>query len=305
MEKGAKIVVTGGAGFIGSHLVDRLVHDQAGEIMVYDNFSRGLESNVKQHVGNPQVQVMQADLLDYPNLEKSCAGAKYIFHLGAQSNVMGSVQDPDSSFRNNVNGTLNVLKAAQYHQVQRVVFTSSREVYGDARSLPVEETHPTGGKNHYGASKAAGEIYCQLFSGELNTPVSILRLANVYGERDYGRVIPLWIGQAVKGENLTVYGGKQEIDFIWIDIVVEALLRAAEYDVVGCPINIGSGQGTSILDLGRRIIEISGSKSKLEILPARSAEVVRFAAHNGRMRSLLNLQPPDDPLYGLYRMMAA
>ncbi len=264
-----KTVITGGAGFIGSHLVDRLAQERDQEILVYDNMFRGKRENIAAHLQSGRVALWENDIRDYDRLLEAVRGADVIYHLGAQSNVMGSVTDSDFSFTTNVGGTYNVLKAAREAGVHKVVFTSSREVYGDPITVPVGEDHPLGSKNTYGASKAAGELYCRVFQNLYGVDTSVLRLANVYGSRDIGRVIPLWLGWAAAGRDLTVFGGRQVIDFIWIDVVIEALIRAAALELKGQPINVGSGQGTPILELAQRIIDLCGSGSKVDIQPAR------------------------------------
>ena len=298
-----KILVTGGAGFIGSHLIDRLVADGWGDILILDNLFRGRLANIAHHREDGRVQFRQADIRDYETVYDAAQGAELIFHLAAQSNVMGAVIDVDYSFTTNVVGTYNVLKAARECGVRRVMFTSSREAYGEARYLPVDEDHPLGSKNTYGASKVAGEMYCRVFSGNFGLETAVLRLSNVYGPRDYGRVIPLWLERANRGENLIVYGGQQVIDFVWVDQVVEALLRASRADIVGQPVNVGSGQGTPILDLAARILDLIPTASRLDLQPARAVEVAKFTARVDRMRELLNLEPPADPLFGLSQLV--
>lgn len=296
-------VVTGGAGFIGSHLVDRLVRDGAGRIVIIDNLFRGKLENIAHHQNNPAVSFCQVDIRDEAALRPAIEGAEVIYHLAAQSNVMGALGDIDYSFTTNVAGTVNVLKAARDLGVRRVVFSSSREVYGEADYVPVEENHPFNAKNSYGASKAAGELYSRVFHNDFGLETAVLRLANVYGPRDFGRVIPLWLGRAAAGQDLIVYGGKQIIDFVWIEQVVEALLRAATADIVGIPINVGSGRGTPILELAERILSLFSSRSRLDHQPARSVEVVAFVADIGRMQQYLNLEPAADPLVYLERMI--
>ena len=298
-----KILVTGGAGFIGSHLVDRLVADNWGDILILDNLFRGRLANLAHHRDNARVQFLQADIRDYGAVCAAAQGVELIFHLGAQSNVMGAVADVDYSFTTNVVGTYNVLKAARECGVRRLMFTSSREAYGEARYLPVDEDHPLGSKNTYGASKVAGEMYCRVFSGNFGLETAVLRLSNVYGARDYGRVIPLWLERANRGENLIVYGGQQLIDFVWVDQVVEALLRASRADMVGQPVNVGSGQGTPILDLAERILQLIPTASRLDLQPARAVEVAKYTARVDRMRDLLGLEPPTDPLFGLPQLV--
>jgi UDP-glucose 4-epimerase len=299
-----KIVVTGGAGFIGSHLVDRLASEgQSDEIIVLDNLRRGRLENIAGQRDNPAVRFCQADIRDEEALAPLFAGADTIYHLAAQSNVMGAVSDVDYSFASNVVGTFNVLKAARAGGVRRVVFTSSREVYGEAQYLPVDEAHPIGSKNTYGASKVAGEMYAQVFHGNFGLETAVLRLSNVYGRRDFDRVIPLWLGWAAEGRDLLVYGGQLLIDFVPVGLVVEALRRAAMADIVGTPVNIGSGQGTPILKLAERILALVQSPSQLDRRPPRGVEVVRFVADVGRMRDLLGLEPPADPLADLAAMV--
>jgi len=291
-----KTLVTGGAGFIGSHLIDRLVRDDVGDVVVYDNLFRGRRENIARHQGHPRVTLLEADVRDRGRLAQAMRGAEVVYHLGAQSNVMGAVDHVDYSFETNVVGTFNVLQAARECGVRRVVFSSSREAYGEPRYVPVDEDHPIGSKNTYGASKVAGEMYCRVFGNLFGLNVSVLRLANVYGPRDFNRVIPIWLGRARQGLDLEVYGGQQVIDFVWIELVVDALVRAAEVDLRGQPVNVGSGQGTAILDLARRILALIDTRSQIVLRPARSLEVVRFVAQVDRMRALLGLEPPADPL---------
>jgi UDP-glucose 4-epimerase len=294
-----KIIVTGGAGFIGSHLIDRLARDGAGEIVAVDNMHRGRQAHLAQHADNAAVRLAEADIRDAEALRDLCAGADVIYHLAAQSNVMGAVSDLSYSFATNVAGTVNVLEAARAGGVRRVVFASSREVYGEVDQLPVPEGAPFNAKNAYGASKAAGELYARVFLNTYGVETAVLRLANVYGPRDRDRVIPLWMQAAAQGEAMIVYGGQQLIDFVYVDQVVEALLRAASADIIGQPINVGSGRGTPLLQLAERVMALPGAASQLDLRPARSIEVARFTAQIGLMRARLGLEPPDDPLFAL------
>ncbi len=299
-----KVIVTGGAGFIGSHLVDRLVRDNWGAIVVIDNLFRGKRENLAPHRDNPNVKFVEGDIRDTTLLTQEFRDAEFVFHLAAQSNVMGAVTNTDYSFQTNVIGTYNVLKVAHECQVRRVVFTSSREAYGEAQYLPVDENHPLLSKNTYGASKLAGEAYARVFFNTFNLETAIVRLGNAYGTRDFDRVIPIWLTRALQGQDLVVYGGTQLIDFIWIDQIVEALLRASKADMVGQPINIASGIGTPILDLADRIIQLVGTSAKLDRQPARAVEVAKFTANVNLMREKLGIEPPSDPLFALPQMLA-
>jgi UDP-glucose 4-epimerase len=186
-----------------------------------------------------------------------------------------------------------------------VIFASSREVYGEPIGLPVDEDSPLLAINSYGASKVAGEAYCRAFRREFGLQVGILRIASVYGQRDVGRVIPLWVDQALTGSELSVYGGKQVIDLIWIDQVIEALVRAAQLEGPFPPMNIGSGTGTRIIDLARRIGRLACGQPRIRLQPARTMEVTRFVANIDRMRQMLGIEPPLDPLMYLPRLLPA
>src|SRR5260370_4753173 len=234
-----RIAVTGGAGFIGSHLVDRLAADGAHDIVVIDNLHRGRGAGLPLSSG---VSFREVDIRNREALLDAIGGCEVVFHLAAQSNVLGAEAHLDYSFSTNVTGTFHVLTAAKSVGVRRVVFTSSREVYGDPERTPVEETAPLLPKNPYGASKAAAERYCRLLSDN----VTVLRLANVYGPGDRGRVIPIFIDNALRGEPLQLYGGEQGVDFIWVGVVVEALMRAGVGAWIREPVDLVSGTGSTI-----------------------------------------------------------
>ncbi len=236
-----RVLVTGGAGFIGAHLTAALA--QAGdEVIVFDNLRRGERAKL---TGLP-VRLVEGDVRDRVAVQKAMEGVARVYHLAAQSNVLGAVSDVDYSFTSNVVGTYNVLVAAREAGVERVVFTSSREAYGEVERLPVAEDHPTNPKNAYGASKVAGEVYCRAFQGTYGLDVSVLRLANVYGPGDRDRVIPIWLERARRGAALELYGGTQVLDLVPVDLVVTALRRAAEVALDGQPVNVGSGVGTAL-----------------------------------------------------------
>jgi UDP-glucose 4-epimerase len=289
----AKILVTGGAGFIGAHLVARLVTD-GHDVVALDNMKRGSKDKLAEFIQQGHVEIAVGDIRNFDVLAKVVRGCETVYHLAAQSNVMGAMDDPDYSITTNVLGTFNVLRSAGEAGVRRVVFTSSREVYGEPKTLPVDEERPLLAKNPYGASKSAGEAYCRTFANTHRLSVEVVRLANVYGPGDSGRVIPLWFGAAHEGRDLQVYGGEQVIDFLWVGTAVESLVFAAEKGLPG-PVNIGSGVGTSILDLGRRILDVTGSKSKIVRTAPREIEVAKFVADTRLMRSL-GLTPDADPL---------
>lgn len=289
-----KILVTGGAGFIGGHLVNRLTSIGARDIRVLDNLHRGYSRDSLP----ASVEFLKADIRDPDAVSDAFRGCEIVFHLAAQSNVMGAGADSGYSFNTNVVGTYNVLQSAAGGGVKRMVFPSSREVYGEPLHIPVPETAPLRAKNAYGASKIAGEVYCRL-AAQQGLETVVLRLANVYGPGDRDRVIPLFAAAARAGLPITVFGGQKILDFVWIEVVVDALIQAAFGSYVRGPANIGSGKGTRIVNLARRMIDLSGSVSKIEVVDEREQEVGRFVADISRAKRWLKIPEPEDPLWAL------
>ncbi|MCD4691910.1 MAG: SDR family NAD(P)-dependent oxidoreductase [Calditrichales bacterium] len=298
-----KILVTGGAGFIGSHLAGRLISD-GYDVVVTDNLFRGKLENIKQHIDSGKINFHNTDIRDYSGLLKVMRGCEVVFHLAAQSNVMGAVENIDYSFESNVVGCFNTLKAAKETGVKRFIFSSSREAYGEAQYLPVDEKHPLSSKNTYGASKVAGEKYCEVFQNMYDLETVIFRLANVYGERDYNRVIPIFLNNAFNKKDIHIYGGKQVIDFISIEIIVEAFMQAINnQEALSGPTNVGAGKGVTLFDLADRIIKLSDTDIKVAVDPPRTVEVVKFTANIERFKKIFDIHLPEDPLYYLETMI--
>ncbi len=288
-----QVLVTGGAGFIGKHLVASLL-EAGNDVVVVDNLRRANRQAVPAGA-----RFVEGDIRNGEVVRDVMVGCERVYHLAAQSNVMGAVTDVDYSFTSNVVGTYHVLSCAVELGVKRVIFTSSREVYGEVERLPVAEDRLTTPKNGYGASKVAGEAYCRVFEASYGLDVNVLRLANVYGPGDRDRVIPIWLDRAHRGECLELFGGEQVLDFVPVELVVRALLHAGEMSLDGTPVNVGSGMGTPLKDLAALIQRLPGARVDVSILPARSIEVTRFVADVTRMRAVLGLQPPDEPLANL------
>jgi len=294
-----KVLVTGGAGFIGSHLVDYLARDRDLEIVAADNLYRGQRSNLAQALGNGRVRFVEADTRDAEKTRALTEGVQVVFHLAAHASVLDAEKNVDYAFGTNVIGTSNVLRACEKAGVRRLVFSSSREVYGQAQVLPVAEDAPLAPKNVYGMSKLAGEAYCDLFRRERGLDVAVLRLANVYGPRDFGRVIPIFVENALRGDPLTIYGGRQVLDFVWVGEVVAALAEAGlRAQSLPEPVNVGSGVGVTLQDLAGRILSETGSSSQVQILPPRSLEVERFTADLTLFRAVFRRELPE-PLHYL------
>jgi nucleoside-diphosphate-sugar epimerase len=287
------ILVTGGAGFIGSHLVERLIASGHGPVRVLDNFHQGCKENLASCWD--RIEFLTGDVRSAQFVRDALREVGVIFHLAAQSNVLGAEHDMEYSFSTNVIGTLNVLRAARDAGAKRVVFTSSREVYGDPDQLPVPESAPLRPKNAYGASKLAGEAYCEAFGND-GLETVILRLANVYGPRDRDRVIPLFIERALHGEPLTINGGDQIVDFVGIEIVVDALVRAGFGEHIKGPVNVASGKGATIQELASRVLTETAIEVPVQYVSRHPAEVVGFVADVTRAKSVLNIDLLEDPL---------
>ncbi|KAA3617165.1 MAG: NAD-dependent epimerase/dehydratase family protein [Calditrichaeota bacterium] len=297
-----KIFVTGGAGFIGSHLVDKLVVLNH-EIIVFDNLFRGKVENIESHIKSGKIRFVEGDIRDVNSVIKESEGCDIVFHLAAQSNVMGSITDIDYSFQTNVVGTYNVLQAAHKNGIKRFIFSSSRESYGEAKSVPVKEDHVLDSKNSYGASKVAGEKYCQVFQNMYNMEIVILRFANVYGTRDFARVIPIFIDNVLKNKNINIFGGKQVIDFISVETICEVLIDCITNSLVlKGPTNVGSGRGMTLFELAERVKNLIPTQSEINVEPARSEEVVRFVASLERFKQVFDINIDEDPLINLFKV---
>jgi UDP-glucose 4-epimerase len=291
----ATVLITGGAGFIGSYLAGEIIRTGAAKVRIIDNLHRG---NIEKLRALGDIEVKVADIRDDNALRTMVKDCDVVFHLAAQANVIGAAQDSDYSIRTNVLGTYGVLAAARAAGVRRLVFTSSREVYGDPLNVPVREDAPLLPKNLYGASKCAGEAYC-LAMRVYGLETVILRLANVYGPGDRDRVIPIFVENALTGAPLVLYGGKQMVDFVWIGDVVNALIGAGFGDFIRTPVNIGSGVGITVHELALRIISATGSSSAIHVVPPRDLEVGRFVAEISASRHLLAMPERIGPLFRL------
>jgi nucleoside-diphosphate-sugar epimerase len=288
-----KILVTGGAGFIGHHLV-RQLHRATHDVVVLDNLHRPAirpEDLVCR-------EFIEGDIRKRDDVLRALDGCQAVIHLAAQSNVVGSDNDPSYTFSTNVVGTWTVGQAARNAGVDHFIFASSREVYGEVERLPVSESTHIAPKNLYGATKASGELLLRAIDSTAMN-VSILRLANVIGPGDSERVLPNWLSAARQGKVLALFGGQQVLDFVPIETVVAAVFRLLERGAIEGPVNIGSGKPTALRDLASQVTERIGSLSSVKLLPARTMEVTRFVADVTRMRDVLGVMPPEDPLQGI------
>ncbi len=265
-----KVLVTGGAGFIGSHLTDRLVAD-GHTVVVLDNLSTGSLGNLA--AARDRIEFLEGDLRDRATVERACRGVEVVFHQAALAAVARSVENPREVTEVNVGGTLNLLVAARDAKARRVVFASSSSVYGDTPELPKTETMPFSARSPYAASKAAGEAYLSAFQASYGLETVSLRYFNVYGPRQsprslYAAVVPKFVDAVLRGQPPTIHGdGGQTRDFTFVGDVADALVRASTAPrAVEGPMNVGGGRRISILDLARTVAKLVGSP----VVPSRA-----------------------------------
>lgn len=284
-----KYIVTGGAGFIGSNLVDSLV-DGGHEVIVIDNLSTGKEDNV-----NSKAKLLICDISHNDSITimtEVMKGADTVFHLAALARVQPSIENPHEYNKVNVNGTLHILTAAKEAGVRRVVYSASSSAYGDATIFPTPEDHPTDPLSPYGLQKLIGEQYCRVFYHCYGLETVSLRYFNVFGERQsldgaYKLVMGIFVDQRLKGKPLTITGdGEQRRDFTYVGDVVKANILASSSSLVGAgeSINIGNGDNRSVNEIADLI---GGPKEYIE----KRLEPEQTLADNTKAKNLLGWQP--------------
>jgi nucleoside-diphosphate-sugar epimerase len=306
---GAEFLITGGAGFIGSNLVERLGRD-GKSVRVFDNFSTGRRENLCQV--ETKMEVIEGDLRNLAEVRAAVAGVRYVLHLAALPSVQRSVEDPLMTHDVNVNGTLNLLVAAREAHCQRVVFSSSSAVYGDTPTLPKREDMAPWPVSPYGAHKITGEHYCRLFWQLYGLETVSLRYFNVFGPRqdpqsEYAAVIPKFITSVLAGRSPTIFGdGTQTRDFSYVDNVVEANLAActASKDALGESFNIACGERISLLQLVDTINKIAGKEIRPQFAPARPGDILHSQADVAKARQLLQWKPQVSFREGIEKTIA-
>ncbi|MFC7041699.1 NAD-dependent epimerase/dehydratase family protein [Halonotius sp. GCM10025705] len=288
MAQDETVIVTGGAGFIGSHLVDRLVLNN--EVRVLDNFSTGSHTNL-----NSAAEVIETDLRDEDATERALQDVDTVFHQAAQVSVTRSVEQPQESFSNNLGATLNILEKARKNDF-RVVLASSCAIYGAPDETPIAESHPKDPRSPYGLEKLTVDRYARLYNDLYDVETVALRYFNVYGPRqsggDYSGVISIFKEQAENGKPLTVEGdGDQTRDFVHVDDVVRANLLAAETNHIGAAYNVGTGTTVTIRELAEQIRDVSGSDSEITHVEGREGDVKKSQADIGRIRNRMGFEP--------------
>jgi UDP-glucose 4-epimerase len=305
-----RTLVTGGAGFIGSHVVDALV-ERGDEVTVLDDVSTGRRENLEQALARG-AELVGGDIRDGEAVAELCERVRpeAIFHLAAQIDVRKSVADPAFDARVNVEGTINVLRAARASGVRRVVNTSSGgAIYGEAQTIPAPEDHPVAPEAPYGLSKFCAENYCEMFGRLHGLSTISLRYGNVYGPRQdplgEAGVVAIFCGRLRDGRRPTIFGdGRQTRDYVYVGDVVDANLRALESEATG-PFNVGVGLEVDVLELVEALKPHAGNGFDPEHAPERPGEIKRIALDCSRAREELGWEARVGLADGLERTLAS
>ncbi|MFH1189226.1 MAG: SDR family NAD(P)-dependent oxidoreductase [Candidatus Omnitrophota bacterium] len=294
--KGSVVLVTGGAGFIGSHLVDAIISDGA-RVRILDNLSNGRLDNLPKNEGGKLYEFIHGDINDDEALDAAIEGVDIVFHLACLG-VRHSIKNPFENHRVNAEGTLRLLERAYRNKVKRFVYTSSSEVYGSAQYVPMKESHPTSPCTVYGASKLAGEAYARAYRLTYGLETVIVRPFNTYGPRshhegDAGELIPKSIVRAMNSRPVVLFGdGSQTRDFTYVEDMVRGIIDAGACDkAVGRTLNIGSGFEISISAIAKAVIKTINSPSKIENPGDRPGDVMRLYADSSEHRKLTGWRP--------------
>jgi nucleoside-diphosphate-sugar epimerase len=297
-----RVLVTGGAGFIGSHIVEEFLKDGAF-VRVLDNFSSGKRENLETFRGN--LEILEGDLRDAQAVKSAMRDVELVFHLAAFVSVPQSMADPETCFAINVAGTVTLLEAARQAGVHKVVLSSSTAVYGDTDRFPTDEETPLKPLSPYALSKQVNELYARLYTQTFNLPVIALRYFNVYGPRqrpdsDYAAAIPIFVRHLMAGEPITIHGdGKQSRDFIFVKDVVRANLLAAESDAAGEAFNICTGRETTLLDLLEELSEVSPRQPEVRFEAPRPGDVYCSVGYPDKAATTLGFRATTSLAEGL------
>jgi nucleoside-diphosphate-sugar epimerase len=290
-----RYLVTGGAGFIGSHIVEALVK-RGEQVRVIDNFFTGKRENLQPYADT--IELIEGDIRNEADVEKAISGVDYVVHQAAFRSVAKSVENPTLTCETNIQGTLNVLTASHKARVKRVVYASSSSVYGERRTFPEREDDLPSPVSPYAASKLAGEHYCNVFSVVYGLETVSLRYFNVFGPRQnpeskYSTVVPAFAAWMMKDEPPRVDGdGKQSRDFTYVSNVVEANLQAvAQAGVSGEVINVACGKTHAVLEIITVLNSILGKKLQPTFGPPRKGDVRKTIADITKMKKLLGRKP--------------
>lgn len=293
-----KILITGGAGFIGSHLCDRFIRE-GHTVICLDNFLNGNLTNIRHLINYKAFKLINGDIRDFDLLEKIMPGVDAVYHLAAQIHVDRSIIEPKLTYDINVLGTQNILEAARMYDVEKIIHMSTSEVYGSAQSVPMDESHPLNAPHPYGASKIAADRMCHAYNETYKMNITIVRPFNAFGPRQkdtgYGGVMSIFVKRLMNGQPPIVYGdGRQTRDYTYVDDLVEALSLVLKHrKPMTVPLNLGSGREIKIIDLAKMIIDLCGQHNRIKpvFVEPRPGEVRRLLADNSRAQKLLGWVP--------------
>ena len=279
----SKILVIGGAGFIGAYVVRELLKHPVGEVVIYDNFARGKMENIADLLNDKRCSIFPfgGDVKDLDILDKAVEGKDYVFHLAAMW-LLHCKDFPRTAFEVNIAGTFNVLEACVKHKVKKLIYSSSASVYGDAVQVPMTEDHPFNNKNFYGATKIAGEAMCTAFNDRYGLKVVGLRYMNVYGPGQdqhavYTGVVPIMLNKIAANETPVINGdGSQAYDFIYVEDVARANVAALTCNVDIGFYNVGTEVQTTIKDLCDTILRLKKSSLKVHYQPYSTDDARQF-----------------------------
>ena len=295
-----KMLITGGAGFIGSHLCEKYTKE-GHTVLCLDNFLSGNLNNVRHLLDCRNFKLVKGDIRDFALLERIMRDIDVVFHLAAQVHVDRSYIEPQLTYEVNVMGTQNILEVARLNDAKRVIYASTSEVYGSAQYVPIDEKHPLNAPHPYGASKIAADRMCYAYIQTYGMNISILRLFNIFGPRQrdigYGGVISIFTRRVLGNVPPIIYGkGLQTRDYTYIDDAVRAYdLVLNHNEPITEPINFGSGREVSILDLANIVIEFCGKKGSLKPthVESRIGEVQRLIGDATKAQKLLGWESKD------------
>jgi UDP-glucose 4-epimerase len=297
-----KVLITGGAGFIGSHLAEHLLA-AGNSVRVLDNLSTGKRENLPAH---PQLEFVQGDIRDKRLVSESAQGMAAIVHLAAVASVQASVDDPTGTHETNFDGTLYLLEAARKENIRRFLYASSAAVYGDNMRLPLVEEEILNPLSPYAADKLAGEYYLRFYHAKFGIETTAFRFFNIFGPRQdpsspYSGVISIFIERVSRGEPVTVFGdGRQTRDFVYVGDLVKLLAQALSgTQTAGQVINVGRGKQCSLLELLAALEKLTGKPVERRFAAARLGDIVHSCADISRLVRLLGKAPETDIVTGL------
>jgi UDP-glucose 4-epimerase len=297
-----KILITGGAGFIGSHLAEQLLAT-GNSVRVLDNLSTGKRANLSTHA---QLEFIQGDIRDRNLVLDAVRGVQAIVHLAAVASVQASVDDPTGTHETNFDGTLHLLEAARQEQVRRFLYASSAAVYGDNTRLPLVEDEVLNPLSPYAADKLAGEYYLRFYHAKYGIETTAFRFFNIFGPRQdpsspYSGVISIFVERVSQGEPVIVFGdGRQTRDFVYVGDLVKLLSQAlVRTETAGQVINVGRGKQCSLLDLLAALEQLTGKPVERRFAAARLGDIVHSCADVTRLVRLLGEAPQTEIVTGL------